>query len=208
MPRLAVLLLAAGLLVLAACDGDDAAPATPTAGAIGSPTGPSESTATLPPFPTTDPEFQGGRDPVEKPGFTGESTPLLVRVVPATEEFFDREAFDRLFIRFAGGLPGVRVEYVSPPITACGSGEPVAIEGEAFLQVRMTPAAAHNERGEATLGTTEITPDLPTILEVKQTCDFEGVVTWVAGLSEEVDFNVFPLGEPFPDAILIDVAHP
>lgn len=203
-----VLLLLAGLLAFAACDGDDSAPATPTAGDAVTPGGPSEPTATLPPFPTTDPEFQGGRDPVEKPGFTGESTPFLTLVSVDTQNLFGLEPFDRVMLGFAGGLPGIRVEYVSPPIVACGSGAPVTIAGEAFLQVRLTPAAAHNERGEATFRTTELTPDLPTIVEAKQTCDFEGEVTWVIGLREEVDFNVFPLGEPFSNAILVDVAHP
>ena len=38
------------------------------------------------------------------------------------------------------------------------------------------------------------------------TGDFEGGLTWVLGFSEEADFRVFALPEPF--RIVIDVAHP
>ena len=185
MPRLTVLLLTAVmLLVLTACDGDDGG-ATPT--------------TTDAPAATA--AFEGGREPVEVPEGTAPPTPLLVDVRTGQAEGFDRVVFE-----FADTLPGYRVEYVSPPIPACGSGLPVTIAGHAFLQVRMTPAAAHDEQGNTTFGRTELTPGLPTILEVESTCDFEGEVTWVLGLSEEVDFNVFFLTDPY--RLVIDVSHP
>lgn len=185
MPRLTVLLLIGmGLLVLAACDGDDGG-ATPT--------------TTQAPAATA--VFEGGREPVEVPDVTAPPAPLLVDVRTGQHEGFDRVVFE-----FAGALPRYRVEYVSPPITACGSGLPVTIAGNAFLQVRLTPAAAHDEQGNVTFGTTELAPGLPPILEVESSCDFEGEVTWVLGLSEEVDFNVFFLTNPH--RVVVDVAHP
>jgi hypothetical protein len=118
----------------------------------------------------------------------------------------DEEGFDRVVFEFSNVLPGYRIEYVQSPITACGSGLPVTIAGNAFLQVRMTPAAAHDEQGNVTFGTTELTPGLSTILEVESACDFEGVLTWVLGLSEEVDFSVLVLTDPY--RVAVDVAHP
>jgi hypothetical protein len=170
------------------------------------------------PSPDTTPPFEGARGPVEKEGVTVASPiaspaeqeryyefnpPLLVDVRTGRH---DEEGFDRVVFEFSNVLPGYRIEYVQSPITACGSGLPVTIAGNAFLQVRMTPAAAHDEQGNVTFGTTELTPGLSTILEVESACDFEGVLTWVLGLSEEVDFSVLVLTDPY--RVAVDVAHP
>ena len=201
MPRLAVLLLAAGLIVLAACDGgngDSGAPATRTADTPAA-------TSTSPPEATETPgrapdEFEGRREPIEEDG-TGRLTAALVDVRAAEHDGFDRVVFE-----FEASRPGYRVEYVSLPITACGSGLPVEVLGDAFLRVRMTPATAHDDAGTPTFGALELTPALATILEVEQTCDFEGEVTWVLGLVEEVDFGVSTFPDPF--RVAVDVAHP
>ena len=114
-----------------------------------------------------------------------------------------------MVFEYDGALPGYRVEYVSPPIIQCGSGMKEAIAGNAFLEVRMTLAAAHDDAGNSTFGPQELLPSLPSILEVQSICDFEGEVTWVLGLREEVDFRVLTQihVEP-PSAIVVDVAHP
>ena len=163
---------------------------------IGAPPGATASVAT-----STPPAFQGSRDPVEVLGGNRMMTPLLADVRAARHEGFDRVVFDFA----ATSRPGYRVEYVTPPIQQCGSGNQETVDGSAFIQVRMTPAAAH-DAGQPTFGTTELLPGLPTLLEVQQTCDFEGTVTWVLGLSEEVDFVVSLYPDPF--RVVVDVAHP
>ena len=199
MARLTVLLIGIALLVLTACDGNGGGTPTPTAPSTAEPTSPPPAATVR--AATATAALQGGREPVEVSDGTAPPTPLLVDVRTGQHEGFDRVVFE-----FAGALPGYRVEYVSPPITACGSGFTATIAGDAFLRVRMTPAAAHDEQGNATSGTTELTPGLPTLLEVESTCDFEGIVIWVLGLSEEVDFSVLDLADPF--RIVVDVAHP
>ena len=203
MPRLTVLLIAIGLLLLAACagnGGDDGA-ATPraTMGATAQPTSPPPA-ATVP-EPTGASAFAGSRGRVDVPGPAAPPVLELVDVRTGLHEGFDRVVFE-----FLSDVPAYRLEYVQSPITDCASGMPVTIAGDDFLQMRMTPAAAHDEQGNVTFGTTELTPGLPTILEVESTCDFEGEVTWVLGLSEEVDFNVFFLTDPY--RLVIDVSHP
>ena len=188
MPRRTVLLIGIGLVVLAACDGGGGDTPTPTAPSTGGGS------------PLATAAFEGGREPVEVLD-AAPQTPLLVDVRTGQHEGFDRVVFE-----LTDALPGYSIEYVQSPIAACGSGLPVTIAGDAFLQMRMTPAAAHDEQGNVTFGTTEITPALPTILEVESTCDFEGEVTWVVGLSEEVDFNVFFLADPY--RVVVDMAHP
>ena len=182
----AVLLVGIGLTVLAACTGD-AAPTAP----------PAVPTSHL---PAATPEFDGSREPVDVEP-SGQSLALLVDVRTASHGGFDRVVFE-----FDTSRPGYRVEYVSPPIAACGSGLPVEVAGAAFLQVRMSPAAAHDDAGLLTFDRQEITPGLPIILEVVQTCDFEGEVTWVAALTAEVDFVVSPVPGPF--RVIVDLARP
>ena len=187
-----IMLLAALLAIGAvACGDSDDADADPTATAVTEGNGASDE----PPAPA---EFEGSRDPVEIPG--DGSGAQLVDVRAASQEGFDRVVFE-----FVGAQPGASVAYVSP-VTACGSGMPVDVAGGALLQVRMSPAAAHDNAGTMTFNLEELNPGLPTILVVVQTCDFEGELTWVVGLTSEVDFVTTTLAGPF--RIVIDVAQP
>ena len=192
----ALVLTAALSLLLLACGDDEEEGPTPTpTTAAASPTALSGETVT----PGATP-FQGGREPVEQPPEVSDTTPRLVDVRAASHEGFDRAVFE-----FDTAGPGFRVEYVDEA-TGCGSGLPAEIEGGALLQVRMTPADAHDEAGAPTFGEQELTPDLPSIIEAEQTCDFEADVTWVIGLTEEADFTAISLMEPF--RVVVDVAHP
>ncbi len=196
MPRrfliaVALLFIAVVSLVAVACDSDDDTPAATAT-----------SPATIPPDATpepTAPPFQGSREPRELISDVI-PTPILMDVRAAAHEDFDRLVFE-----FADSRPGYRVEYVSEAV-ACGSGMRVEVAGNAVLQVRMQPAVAHSEDGVPTFPSQELTPSLASIVEVIQTCDFEGEVTWVVGLTEEVDFSLFTYPGPF--GIAIDVAHP
>ncbi len=195
---LPALLIGVGFIVLVACNGGDSAAPTATSLPIRPPPG----QTVVAPTPTAVPPFEGSRDPVEVPGGSAPPTPLLVAVRAARQQGFDRVVFD--FGDTSG--PGYRVEYVTAPIQQCASGNQETVDGSAFIQVRMTPAAAHDDAGQPTFDMTEILLGLPTILEVQQTCDFEGTVTWVLGISEEVDFVVSAFPDPF--RIVVDVAHP
>jgi len=160
--------------------------ATPTAAATASPT------------PSPEP-FDGGRDPVERADPPVPPVALLTAVEPTAGDTFDRITFT-----FADNEPGYRIEYVQPPIVADGSGNPVDIEGDAFLQVRFTAAQAHDESGNPTMAVREFMTGFASVTEVEQTGDFEGYVTWVLGLTEELDFRVTDLA----DGVVVEIAHP
>ena len=107
-------------------------------------------------------------------------------------------------------VPDYNVQYVDEPI-ACGSGEPLDIEGAAFLQVRFTPSLAHDDLGNITFSLPgDISANLPAILDVQQSCDFEGDLTFVFGLEEQADFRVNYLTAPIGtvEMIVIDVKNP
>ena len=185
----------ASLALLAACDDDSTTPATG-----GTP--PDGPTA---PRPTdSDSPFDGTRDRVED--FTD-----LERIGSSTVqrvEAFDNGPFDRMEFTFNDGIPDYTIEYVDAPI-ACGSGFPVEVAGAAFLEIRMQPTAAHDDAGLETIAIPDMLFDFPTLLQLKITCDFEGQVVWVAGLSEEVNFRSSWRKSSLPEYIIvIDVNHP
>ncbi len=192
-----LLIIALGFAALA-CEEEEEEGATPTAT-----TAAAEATPTPPPgeTPATDEPFQGGRDPVEAPA-QGPGVPVLTDVRTG-----EHEGYDRITFEFDGNeRPHYRVEYITGPATGCGSGEPAQIAGAALLQVRFTPANAHDDQGQPTFGSTELMPALTTLLEAEQTCDFEADVVWALGLSQEVDFRVIELDAP--PRLAVDIAHP
>jgi hypothetical protein len=95
--------------------------------------------------------------------------------------------------------PGYRVEYQPGPFTEDASGEPVSVDGDAFLVVRLEPAYGYDfETGEATYtGPTDFRPTgTRFVRHAVNTGDFEAVVTWVFGLSEQRPFRVLAAGAP------------
>jgi hypothetical protein len=119
------------------------------------------------------------------------------------------DGFDRVTFEFEGGSTSYRVEYVQPPITEDPSDRPVDVEGNAFLKVVFFSATGVDLSGPTprlSCCASEFTTGLPSLLDLRQTGDFEATLSWVLGLSEEVDFRVTELKGPY--RIAIDVAHP
>jgi len=128
--------------------------------------------------------------------------PVTLRAVRAARH----EGFDRLVFEFDGPqLPGYHLEYIDSPIIKCGSGDPTAVAGQGWLQVRLTPAQAHTDQGQPTVTEREQKPALPILLELELTCDFEGEVTWVLGNRKPNKYRVMELREP--TRLVVDVRH-
>jgi hypothetical protein len=199
------MLAACIFLLLAVACGDDDNGIIPTA------SGPSSDSATpvitaspapASPSPSGEP-FNGGREPVEAPPPAGFVTALLIDVQTG-----EHEGFDRITFEFSGGVPGFRVEYVEPPIHADPSDLLIEIAGDAFIRIRMEPAAGYDpDTGTPTYnGPLELTPGFASLVEAERMGDFEGVLQWVLGLTEKTDFRVETLEGP--PRLVIDVAHP
>jgi hypothetical protein len=203
-PRLtAIVILGSCALALAACGGGKktasptATPSAPTATSYGTSTPATTGTPAA-----TEQPFQGARDPVDVPGPTAPPVVILSDVRTGAHADYDRVTF-----QFDGdALPAYRVQYITQAdVVGCGSGEPVPVTGNAFLQVHFTPVDAHIG-SQSTISATDLTPGLTTLQEVTLTCDFEAVGNWALGLSQEVDFRVIELDNP--PRIAVDVAHP
>jgi hypothetical protein len=187
--------VACALAVLAAASGCGSSSKQSEPPAAGS------TTATAPTTTGTE-----GVDPLEGAGTsivvgltTAKGTALLERVAVGHHEGYDRVVF-----QFQGeGLPGYRVEYVEPPLKEDGSGNPVSIDGHAFVVVRMEPASGFDlNTGEGVLvykGPKRIegaNAGTTVVKEVVRTGDFEAVLSWAIGLEEMVDFRVTRAADP------------
>jgi hypothetical protein len=153
----------------------------------------------------------GGVDPLTGAGTTpvkaaaaGSETALLERIALGRHEGYDRVVF-----QFKNDLPGYRVEYVQPPLKEDGSGNPVSIDGNAVVVVRMEPASGFDlNTGEGVLvykGPKRIegsSAGTSVVKELARTGDFEAVLSWAIGLSDKVDFRVTTATSP--DRLIVD----
>ena len=182
----------ATLAVVSGCGGSSQPQAEPPA--VGS------TTVTAPATTTTGTDPMAGAGTSIVVGSTSaKGTALLERVAVGRHEGYDRVVF-----QFRGdGVPGYHVEYVAPPFAEDGSGDPITIDGKAFVAVRMEPASGFDlNTGEGELvykGPKRIegaTAGTSVVQELVRTGDFEAVLGWVIGLEEKVDFRVTTATSP------------
>ena len=153
-----------------------------------------------------DPLGEATTDAVESDGYPGTGEPSLLTDVRVAGQ----ETFDRVVLEFAEDVPEHRVEYVEPPITRDGSGAPVDIAGEAFLQITAQSASGVDLSGDQPRPTYDgparfDPPYAEVIAEAVRTGDFEGVLTWTVGLEERVPYGVVTLEEP--PRLVVDIRH-
>jgi hypothetical protein len=178
-------------LALGGCKDPAPPPPAPTAVV------PASVPAAAPP-PPEEPAWLQTPTRVARPG----QAPATLREVRAARN----EGFDRVVFQFEGDvLPGYEVEYLDTPATRCGSGAPTEVTGQGDLQIRLQPAQAHDARGQVTLTSRERAFSLPLLQEMKQTCDFEGEVTWVLGVKQPQPYRVLELRSP--PRVVVDVRH-
>lgn len=194
--RRVLLVVLLGVPALAACGSEPAAPAS---------TGPPASAESVP----------AAAPDVEAPGLEADTVGWTVGVVDLGADGDDQavltdlrvgrhEGFDRVVFEL-DRAPAVHVEYVDRPVRACGSGEVVELPGEGWLEVRLGGARGHTEAGEPTVPVARREPGYPSVLALARTCDFEGVVTWVAGVEAPTPFRVARVEDPA--RVVVDVRH-
>ncbi len=161
-----------------------------------SPTPPADEAASESPS-----DFQGkaGNTLKENPAATG--AVMLSDVRSAMHPNYDRVVFE-----FAGAqIPSYRIEYIDKPVRACGSGDVVPFQGDAWLSVLFTGANAHTEAGEPTIKDRTRSPNLTIVKDLKLICDFEAEVEWVLGVSSPNKYRVLELKNPA--RLVVDIRH-
>lgn len=192
--------LSAGLVValtalVGACGEDGDASSTPTSSSASDTTA-----AETPPTSGAACVAQASADPVSGPAQSDFA--LLEDVRSAAHPCVDRVTFEFR----AAGQPGYQVGYEPGPIVQDGSGDPVAVEGNAFLMVRLAPASGFDSGTSSPSyeGPARVEPTGANfITEVVRTGDFEGTLTWVVGVDEQRPFSVFRLQDT--SRIYIDI---
>jgi hypothetical protein len=113
--------------------------------------------------------------------------------------------FDRVVFQLDGPIPSYySVRYV-PVVRLDGSGEPLRLRGNAFLEV-VIRAPTHDQDYRPVLTPTRLRPDFPALREVNAPGSFEGQTTAGIGVTHRVGFRVFELTGP--TRIVVDLAHP
>lgn len=151
------------------------------------------------------PPFDGGTSPTSAPPPPGSTEVALLTAVRVAGQ----GPVDRIVFEFRDdSLPGFDVGFTEAP-TASGSGDPVEVEGEAFLAVRMEPASGVDlsSTGEPTYdGPDRVTGDTGVVTEVVRTGDFEANLEWVIGLDVERAYRVDVLEGPARLVIEVDAS--
>jgi hypothetical protein len=133
---------------------------------------------------------------------TGDAAPP-VSILDAAETTDSSIAFT-----LRGGVtPSINVSYATGPVIQCGSGEPVAVSGEAVLLVRLFPTDAHEFNGEqsnSTIADRNRTLDGPLLRQMILVCDFEAQVEWAIGLSRRAGFRLVDSAGPGRFVIELD----
>ncbi|MCZ0982717.1 hypothetical protein O1L60_37775 [Streptomyces diastatochromogenes] len=132
------------------------------------------------------------------------STPATALVVDT--RWGGHPAFDRLVIDVRGKLPPVTVHQVRS-LHYDGSGNRVPLAGRFFLEIKLSPAAAHDDAGRSVYhGPRLVRTGLPALKGVALTGDFEGVVTIGAAFDHKPTYKTFQLHSP--ERFVVDIAHP
>ena len=191
-------MLAVVALGAMACASEPGAEVVPDAGEVAS------DTVASAPAPVDDPTDTATWTigPSSAPADVG-ARPLPILSAPRTDTHSDYERMTLEVAAEAGGRPGYRIEYIDRPLIECGSGNQIFPVGDAWLELRLEPAAAHTEEGRPTLAEREVAVDGPLLLRIYRTCNFEGIVTHVLALASPNPYRVVTLADP--RRIVVDV---
>jgi len=111
--------------------------------------------------------------------------------------------YDRIVFEFAGsGHPQLTVAVASPPFVGDASGQPVKVAGSAFLTLKLYDASGYPTYS----GPSTFSPGYPSLTALVNNGDYEGYVSWVAGLSHQSCYAISTLTSP--TRIVIDLQAP
>lgn len=119
--------------------------------------------------------------------------------------------YDRVVFEFAGsGVPALAITRVAPPFTKDPSGLPLAVPGTSFVRVQITNASGEGyaalDGAPTYTGPSTFEPRYPRLTALVRAEDFEGHVTWIAGLTGPACYHVLVLTGP--TRLVIDFQAP
>ena len=181
-------MIVCGLLVLCGCSDDP-----DSAGSTGS------SDITSAPSPTSADDSSGppGAEPtesattvaptVESTADRSEAPPAEVVQVVRVDVPAAADGPERIVIDTAGGTPGYRLRYVDAVRI---DGEPVLVDGNAFLELVLESADPAGDQGLSDAVAVDLMPDQPLIKHVQMAYYLGDELTYAIGLDRVVPFAV------------------
>jgi hypothetical protein len=151
---------------------------------------------------------------VSEPALADRSSPAFPSLDGPTRSLVDVRAwphpgFDRVVLEFSTEHPpSWQVREVAAPPREPGRGDPVAVSGAAFLEIRATPASAFDwttsEPVATYLGPERLTlPGSGVVTEIVAAGEMEQTLVWVIGLRGSSPFAA--VGYEAPGRIVVDV---
>ncbi|MCX4690880.1 hypothetical protein [Streptomyces sp. NBC_01408] len=132
---------------------------------------------------------------------TSTQTPLVVNA-----RWGGHCTYDRLVIDLEGYVPGVTVTPVSQ-LFYDGSGKPVPLAGKYFLEIRLNPAAGHDDAGQNVYRGPRLQKIyLSKLKGIALTGDYEGYVTFGAAFDTKPYYSTTVLHSP--ERFVLDISHP
>jgi hypothetical protein len=178
-------------------------------------TGPSASPSLVISWPTTEPSTgpssqPSAPSPTPSESFTCTGSQVVNAMTETVAQITDvrlgtHPGYDRIVFEFAGsGLPQLTAAVARPPFLEDASGMPVKVPGTAFLSLKLSHASGY----PTYTGPDSFSPKYPNLVALVNSGDFEGYVTWIAGLSDSQStcFAVSTLTGP--TRIVIDIQAP
>jgi len=145
--------------------------------------------------------------PSSDPVCQGATSPLLEIPALLTDVNTSTDGASIVEFIFSDNLPGYTLTLVEPPIMERPSARQIDIEGDRFVEVKISPAAAVDLSGsspqETYTGPDRLDPEIAGVTEMVLTEDQGGILTWVIGL--ESGFWVGFSSTAHPVAIRIEV---
>jgi hypothetical protein len=196
--------LVASATVLAGCGGDDAD--SPSSGASAAPEASETSTA--------DPVTDGATDEdgsTDAPSFPGDAEPDTAAASSDAQATVSdirlgrHDGFDRVVFEVGGsGTPGWDVRYVDQAVSQ-GSGDAVAVAGDAVLQVTLTGMGYPYATGVEEYAGGPLTADeTQVVTEVVFDATYEGTTAAFVGTAGRTPFRVYALENPA--RVVVEVA--
>jgi hypothetical protein len=102
------------------------------------------------------------------------------------------------------GIPRYQIRAARPPFTHDGSGEPLAVSGNAFVDLVFHGATGVDLEYQPTYhGPAVLRPRFDILREAVRSGDFEATLGWVLGLERQTCWDVLELHDP--DRVVIDL---
>jgi hypothetical protein len=146
--------------------------------------------------------------PAKIAGDFGSTNNLLTAVRVGTHAGYDRVTFE---FGKASGLPVGGAHYEiskTTDLTKDGSGEPMQVAGTVHYLILFMDASGFDSsgnQGQTFKGPYELKPNFKVLAELEQRGDFEGYLSWIAGLKSSSCPQVSQFTNPF--RIAVDFPH-